>query len=129
MTDVAEVDHQPQRKAQDSLPILVEAVVACSPKEKWNPIVTTILAQDQLRGAAPLMLPDYFSTQNIVTSSVQSHLLRNIALFTVSASLEEAKFNHHYECVQKQVREEWLKVGGLVRDLSILRFSISSVYT
>jgi calcineurin-like phosphoesterase family protein len=107
-------------EAQDMLPIDKE-VVAWSPKKKENS-VTMVLPPDQLQGAALLLLPTYFLTQNIVTNTIQSHLLWNIARFTVSRSLEVAASDSEYECVQKQVREEWRTVGHLVRDLSILRF-------
>ncbi|KAJ7235786.1 hypothetical protein C8J57DRAFT_1248165 [Mycena rebaudengoi] len=116
---------------QDYLPILMketvvagfpkekeEAVVASLPKEQGNP---RVFPQDPLSSceeAAALLLPAYFSTQNLVTSTVWSRLLGNIGRFTVSKSLEEASSDTDYERIQKQVHEEWLKVGGLLVGLA-----------
>jgi hypothetical protein len=44
---------------------------------------------------------------------------KNIACFTVSGSLKSAAIEDDYKVIQEQAQNEWLKVGGLVSDLSI----------
>ncbi|KAJ7633933.1 caspase domain-containing protein [Mycena rosella] len=115
-----------EHKVQDILPTRAEeAVIAHWPKEK-HPVIEIVSAQDLLPKygeaslAALLLLPASFSAPNIGTRTVLSRLRMNIACFTVARSLEEAASDPDYQRVQKQVQEEWLKVGGLLVGLAAL---------
>ncbi|KAJ7142932.1 hypothetical protein C8R44DRAFT_761425, partial [Mycena epipterygia] len=79
------------------------------------------------RRATLLLLPSYFSTPDLVTRTLPSRLRRNIACYTVARSLEEATSDPDYERVQKQVQEEWLKVGGLVAAFALAPGSVFSI--
>ncbi|KAJ6528851.1 hypothetical protein B0H19DRAFT_1333443 [Mycena capillaripes] len=95
------------------------------PKKKGNPGSPTVFSDHfvvRLKGATLLLLPTYFSTPNLVTSTSFLRLRKNVAHFTIAKSLEEATSNPDYERIQEQVQQEWLKVGGAVRDLSISCF-------
>lgn len=56
--------------------------------------------------AALLLLPSHFSP-------LPSQLL------TIAKTLEDSESDTDYEHVQKQLQEEWLKVGAVVRDFCI----------
>ncbi|KAJ7142915.1 hypothetical protein C8R44DRAFT_761389 [Mycena epipterygia] len=107
---------------QDFLPPLMEeAAVTRWLKEGTDG--ATALPEDFIprwREATLLLLPSYFSTPDLVTRTLPSRMRRNIARITVVRSLEYATSDLDYERVQKQVREEWLKVGGLLVGLAAL---------
>ncbi|KAJ7355167.1 salt tolerance down-regulator-domain-containing protein [Mycena albidolilacea] len=117
-------------KTQDFLPTLIAYLIARWRKEKANPGATTVLPEDLVKdpaysktvrkGAALLLLPSYFSTPNVVTRTLPSGLSKSIGLLSVASNLEDATSDSDYEIVQKQVQEEWLKVGGLLVGLAAL---------
>jgi hypothetical protein len=96
-----------------------KATVASGPEEKGNPVITTLFPQDLFSSdaeTAPLRVPAFVLGPN---TGIGSLLDKNIACFTVSGSLKSAAIEDDYKVIQEQAQNEWLKVGGLVSDLSI----------
>ncbi|KAJ7120328.1 hypothetical protein C8R44DRAFT_623906 [Mycena epipterygia] len=110
----------PDPKEKKDLPATTDLPEYLDPKEKGNPGATTVSPEyivSRWKEAALLLLPSHFSTPNLLTTSLPSNFLSNIAHFTVARSLEDSRSDSDYECVQIEVKEEWQRALTLVRDL------------
>ncbi|KAJ7087458.1 hypothetical protein C8R44DRAFT_820126 [Mycena epipterygia] len=120
-TSVLPEDPDPEKK--EDLPTTADLPEDFDSKKKGKSGATTVFPENivlRWKEAALLLLPSHFSTPNLLTTSLSSNFLRNIAHLTVARSLEDSTSDSDYKRVQNEVHKEWLKVGGVLVALAAL---------